>query len=641
MSNLAPNLFTRRFSDFMEIGRARLHALAPLWTDYNAHDPGITLMELLAWTSEAQLYSLSRMRRDERTAYAALLGVQPSGTHPATGLIWPDILDPASPAVTYTATSVLPKNSAATLADTPGPVYRTLQDLLWVPAAIQSLVTRQGNTRIDHTSKNNRGKLVFYPFGQGSAIGTTLSLSFHCRDDRGLFGTVDRSALWPIGVLASPAATETGTGTGTDISAQPGSRLSAALIAGGERFPLTIVADTSQSMLTTGVILLDLSNVLTSPVDFTIEFTAPQDLIRPPRILRIEANVLPIEQSQAVDRELHLSNGLPGWSFTLDKPGVQFASDSAPVVIQTLQPVPVDWGQCAHLSELSANDTKFEFDPATGRVTFGNGINGRVPDAALQVLASYQISDGVAGNVARNRRWIVKGFQGPYGTNVNPLSGGLDATNFADTQRASRRRIHDQHPLITAKDIVEAASKLALLEVGRAWTLDPSRKTPGTGTITLIAMRQRPGGIEPALPPETPLWLHSIQQLLRQRIPLGSRLRVSGPQYFPFTINATIETVRGVDPLQVKDAVRKALADHFQLVPPSPTARAVQPGVSVSQRDIAGLIRLVDGVNSVALSLAPADPTGSVSVPANGLAKLDTENSQINAARPGANGGSA
>ena len=37
-------------------------------------------MELLAWVAEAQLYSVSRMRRDERAAYAALLGLAPGGT---------------------------------------------------------------------------------------------------------------------------------------------------------------------------------------------------------------------------------------------------------------------------------------------------------------------------------------------------------------------------------------------------------------------------------------------------------------------------------------------------------------------------------------------------------------------------------
>ena len=58
MKQLAPKLFDRRFQDLVEIGRARLRPLAPNWTDHNAHDPGITLMELLAWVAEAQLYSV-------------------------------------------------------------------------------------------------------------------------------------------------------------------------------------------------------------------------------------------------------------------------------------------------------------------------------------------------------------------------------------------------------------------------------------------------------------------------------------------------------------------------------------------------------------------------------------------------------
>jgi hypothetical protein len=644
MTPLAPNLFKRRFQDFLEIGRARVHAFAPRWTDYNAHDPGITLMELLAWTSEAQLYSLARMRRDERAAYAALLGIQPSGTQPATGLVWPDSLDPASPVATYTASFVLPKYSPVTLADTPGPVFRTLQDLLWVPGAIESLVTRQGNTRIDHTSKNKRGKIVFYPFGQGSATGTTLRMSFHCRDDRGLFGAGDRNAVWPIGVLTSPSPTRPMAGSGAGGASYAGSRLSATLIAGGERFTVPIVLDTSQSMLTTGMILLDLSNVAASPVDFTLEFAARHDLVRPPRVLRIEANVLPIEQSQTVDREPHVSNGLPGWSFTLDKPGLRFAPGSTPVVIQTLEPIPVEWRQCAHLSELSATDSAFEFDMERATATFGNGINGRVPAAESQVLASYQTSDGAAGNIARNRRWIVTGIQGAYGTNLNPLSGGVDATTLTDLQFSSRRQVREEHPLITPEDIVAAAHNLPFLEVGRAWTLDPSVTKPSTRTTTLIAMRMRPGGVEPALPPETPLWLRSIEQSLRRMMPLGSRLRVKAPQYVTFTINAAIETPPGIDPLDVKGRVTQALSEHFQLVPPSPAAQAVEPGVPVSKRDVAALIRRIDGVNRIgALSLltAAAGPVDPVAVPANGLAKLDLENSQLLVARPGAPGGSA
>ena len=89
MSRLAPNMFDRRYADLVELGRSVLPSSAPAWTDYNAHDPGITLIELLAWVAEAQIYSLSKSRRDERRSYARLMGVTPHGTRPASGLIWP------------------------------------------------------------------------------------------------------------------------------------------------------------------------------------------------------------------------------------------------------------------------------------------------------------------------------------------------------------------------------------------------------------------------------------------------------------------------------------------------------------------------------------------------------------------------
>src|SRR3989442_231040 len=121
MSTLALNLFERRFSDLIKIGRARLPSLAPEWTDHNAHDPGITLMELLAWVGEAQLYSLSRLRRDERVSYAALLGIAPSGRRASTGLIWPDRLDPESPAKTFLKSTVIAADSAIDVAGSASP----------------------------------------------------------------------------------------------------------------------------------------------------------------------------------------------------------------------------------------------------------------------------------------------------------------------------------------------------------------------------------------------------------------------------------------------------------------------------------------------------------------------------------------
>lgn len=183
MTSLAPNLFNERFDDLMKIGRARLRALAPDWTDYNAHDPGITLMELLAWTSEAQMYSLARMRRDERAAYAAFLGITTGGTRGATGIIWSDRTDPNSPLATFLATTVLSPDTVINLAGTPSPTFRPQDRLLWVPGRIRSLQSRTARGRTtDLTASNDRGGLTFLPFGDRAGPGTVFAIDYVCKD---------------------------------------------------------------------------------------------------------------------------------------------------------------------------------------------------------------------------------------------------------------------------------------------------------------------------------------------------------------------------------------------------------------------------------------------------------------------------
>ena len=47
---------------------------APDWTDFNAHDPGITVLEVFAFTAEALLVVvIVRRLRSRRPAYASLV----------------------------------------------------------------------------------------------------------------------------------------------------------------------------------------------------------------------------------------------------------------------------------------------------------------------------------------------------------------------------------------------------------------------------------------------------------------------------------------------------------------------------------------------------------------------------------------
>ena len=58
-----PNLDTRRWTDLVAEGRSLVPRYAPTWTDHNAHDPGMTLFELLAWLDVMRTISM-RVPRD-------------------------------------------------------------------------------------------------------------------------------------------------------------------------------------------------------------------------------------------------------------------------------------------------------------------------------------------------------------------------------------------------------------------------------------------------------------------------------------------------------------------------------------------------------------------------------------------------
>lgn len=644
MSGLAPNLFDRRFQDFVEVGRARLRSLAPDWTDHNAHDPGITLMELLAWSAEAQLYSLARVRRDERVAYAALLGLHPSGTHGASGLIWPDPADPGAPAAMLAHTQVIPVDAGINVIGSDSPTFRPAGKLLWVPGAIETLALRTASGRVtDFTAVNARGGPAFLPFGEQPGPRDVLSLTFRARDEAGLFGARRqdvKGARWAIGVRSAPPA---GVGTAPSTAAidpkQIGtSPLEATLVDGGTRVPIPIVEDSTRGLLETGMLLLDLDGAGSSPALFTIELRAPRGLARPPRVLRLEPNVVPVLQGQTVTSELQIATGFPDWSFVLGLPGLRFDAGEEP--IQSLavgEPEGLtSWTRFDRLAGAGPQQRVYELDAVTGRVTFGNGVNGRIPPAGAQVLLTYALSDGAAGNVARNRRWHVTGFPGAFGVNLDPVAGGTAPRDWNGQRREARRRSRDGHALISSDDIVAGAKALPLLEVARAWVVAPDSKMPRTGLVRLVAMRTRVTEQEPAEIPETGRWLDAINRGLVRRMPLGTRLAVAAPRYVEFSIRATVEVDAGRDPDVVKESIEAQLRKRLRLVPGGDGAPPRAPGVPVSRGDVVAWIRLVDGVSRVAsLELVPLNgtPTDRVEVLPSGLPRNVSARNAINVTR--------
>src|SRR5215831_11799631 len=68
-----PNLDDRVYDDLMAEARTLIPALYPKWTNHNPSDPGIMLVELLAWLVEMLLYQLNEIPEASTAAFLELL----------------------------------------------------------------------------------------------------------------------------------------------------------------------------------------------------------------------------------------------------------------------------------------------------------------------------------------------------------------------------------------------------------------------------------------------------------------------------------------------------------------------------------------------------------------------------------------
>ncbi len=84
MSLPAINLDDRTWDDLVEEAKRRISAKCPEWTDFNPSDPGMMLVELMAWMTETVLYRLNRIPEQNYIKFLELIDVQLRPATPAT-----------------------------------------------------------------------------------------------------------------------------------------------------------------------------------------------------------------------------------------------------------------------------------------------------------------------------------------------------------------------------------------------------------------------------------------------------------------------------------------------------------------------------------------------------------------------------
>jgi hypothetical protein len=68
-----PDLDDRTYPDLVAEGIRLIPRYAPVWTNHNASDPGITLLELFAFLTEGLIYELNRVSDANKAKFLKLL----------------------------------------------------------------------------------------------------------------------------------------------------------------------------------------------------------------------------------------------------------------------------------------------------------------------------------------------------------------------------------------------------------------------------------------------------------------------------------------------------------------------------------------------------------------------------------------
>jgi hypothetical protein len=582
MTSIVPDLDTTTFEELIERGRGQIPRYAPGWTDHNLHDPGMTLLDLLAWIVDQQVYRVGFVGDRHLAAFAGLLGAQPRGPSPACGVLWPQRPIDANRALAAGA-----EVRCAAEADLPFALETALH---LTSARLTELVLEGNGVPLVVPNEGDRTTpLSLAPSGPGGR--STLVLRF----DRPLVAMPP--APVSIGVMVEPPP-----GQPPEPRVHSWGPLRFEHRRGDEPWiDADVISDGTAALARTGAVVVRVpsSDATTSIEPSELRLVLDGDAVPiERRIRRVEVNALPVVQL-VVEEAATVSTGAG-----LPDQVVQF--DSADLLDADSLEIRVGdevWEERSTLATAGPDDRVYLRRPH--EVVFGNGVNGRRP--ALGAAIQHGPLKRTLADRARVRTglaWDVPAL-GPGGaavaTNLSPIGGGEAATDLTGRLVAARRSATTRQALLTDEELRAAARLLPGFAVARAEVLDgfhpdvPDRWIDGTRTLVVIPHRRRDDPAAPA----APAYLAAVRRLLADRRVLGERLVIAGHAAAAVAIDVGVVVRPGVDPEEVRSRITAQLVARFTDVGERDDIAPWPLGRTVTCEEVASIAVVCDGVLAV------------------------------------------
>jgi predicted phage baseplate assembly protein len=613
-----PNLDDRRFQQFVDDAKRYVQQRCPEWTDHNVSDPGVTLIETVAYMVDQLVYRLNRVPDKNYLAFLNLLGVTlfPPGAARAGLTFWlsaPQDQTVIVPAGAEVAAQPDPDEEAV--------VFSTLADLRIVSCELKALLTRpDGESASDRTVQLAERENVSC-FSERPRPGDTL-----------LFGLTVPAPSCVVALRMDSRVD----GVGVDPRQPP--LVWEAWTPDGWR-TCEVQRDTTGGLNQPGEVVLHVPDRHVASRLARVEagwlrcrvveardgqpFYSVSPTVRTASARTVGGTTLASHATTVTDESLGASAGVPGQRVRLAK--VPVIADPEMLLLESSDGD--GWQQWSLVDSFAASgpdDRHVRLDPATGEISFGPAV--RLPDGTIRQYGAvplkgavlrarrYQTGGGWAGNVARGTLTMLR-TSIPYITRVEnreAAQGGVDGETVTEAKVRAPITLRAQDRAVTPRDYEELARQAAP-ETARIRCLAVDEASHGPGAVRVLVVPQATidrGGrlrFEQLVPGDG--LLSRITGFLDERRPIGTRLAVGPPFYQGITAVVTLHAFPNADTESVQAAALQGLYDYLDPITGGPHDTGWPFGRPVHSGELFAVLQRVPGVSVVdEVRLYPADP---------------------------------
>lgn len=300
-------------------------------------------------------------------------------------------------------------------------------------------------------------------------------------------------------------------------------------------------------------------------------------------------NAVDIDQRVShANRVLGVSDGAADQAFALPQGSVDPASLAIEVEENGRGYLP--WRRVDDLAAIAADPhvareaPAYEVDAEAGRLRFGDGARGRVPEAGMRIRLKHgRFGGGRAGNLAPGslgelQALCIDGSTAPAIKVLQPLplSGGEDAETLALAERRIPARLRHGDRAVTEEDYRRLALEAPAVDVGRVEVLprfkprDRRFEVPGVVSVLALPAAQLGPASASSRPnprPDRP-FIERLHGHLAARVPLATELYVIGCEYVPVAVSVAVSLRDGHPRDQTLLDVREALRRLLWPLPP-------------------------------------------------------------------------